>query len=141
MKLLCLHFIIKLLAQTNIYNLMKRKHGPQLLFDVRKLETFKLKIVKLNLDILFMESCIRGNLVPTFAKVNSNIVKSDVKLSKKITHLILGRSFKPTINVQGISTPLLLFSWFYYILYFYSIHTWIFVFYLHFPLIVFFSFT
>ena len=67
-----------------------------MLMDIRSIWIYILgcfrvcTVVQLNLDILFIKSCISGNLVPTFAKVNSSIVENDVNLSKKITRLILG---------------------------------------------------
>ena len=49
---------------------MKRKHGQDTITLVRSYEFLKTKYMKVQSDITFIKSCKKGNLIPTFAKVN-----------------------------------------------------------------------
>ena len=47
------------------------------------------KNMKLNTDIKFLKSCMKENLIPTFAKVNVLIRSGSYKLKQKIARLVM----------------------------------------------------
>ena len=82
-------FVIKLLAQVNIFNHKERKHGRHILENVRTLERLKGKWCKINKDIKFIKLCKKGDLIPTFAKVKLAIKSGNVKLQQKLAPIIM----------------------------------------------------
>ena len=69
-KLLVILYIIKLYAQINIYKHIKKKHGQDVIRNVRLYEKLKTKYMKINADIKYIKSCKKEELTPHFAKVN-----------------------------------------------------------------------
>ena len=69
-KLLVILFVIKLYAGISTFKYIKRKHGQDTITLVRSYEFLKTKYMKVQSDITFIKSCKKGNLIPTFAKVN-----------------------------------------------------------------------
>ena len=88
-KLLILLFIIKLYARSNVFKLIKKKHGQDVITAVRNYEKVKTKWMKVDQDIKFIKSCKKEHLVPTFAKVNLSIKSGSYKLKCKILKLIM----------------------------------------------------
>ena len=56
-KLLFILYIIKLHAQVNICKHIKRKHGQDVIRNVRLYEKLKTKYMKINADIKYMKAC------------------------------------------------------------------------------------
>ena len=56
-KLLVILYIIKLYAQINIYKHIKKKHGRDVIRNVRLYEKLKTKYMKINADIKYMKAC------------------------------------------------------------------------------------
>ena len=69
-KLMAVLFIIKLYVRVNIFRHIKKKHGQDILRVARKFEDLINKHTKMQLDISFIITCKREDLIPTFAKVN-----------------------------------------------------------------------
>ena len=86
--LLTFIFIIKLVAQINIFNYLKLKHGRITLSIIRKLEQSKYKLVKIKEDIKFIKTCQTDNLKPKFTRINVAI-NNNRKLQQRIRKLIL----------------------------------------------------
>ena len=86
--LLVFTFIIKLLAQTNIFNTIKEKHGLYTLRAVRNYERLLKRQAKARCDIPFLLNCKKECLSPTFARPKLSI-KATSKLCSKITKLIV----------------------------------------------------
>ena len=81
-------FAIKLLAQL-LFKHIERKHGRQILQNVRILERLKGKWCKINKDIKFIKLCKKEHLIPTFAKVKLAIKSGNVKLQRKLPRIIM----------------------------------------------------
>ena len=52
---------------------IKKKHGQDIICVARKLEDLINKHTKMQLDINFIKTCKREDLIPTFVKVNAAI--------------------------------------------------------------------
>ena len=89
MLLLVILFAIKLLAQVNIFKHIERKHGRQILQNIRTLERLKRKWCKINKDIKFIKLCKKEHLIPTFANVKLAIKPGNVKLQQKLARIIM----------------------------------------------------
>ena len=90
MLLLVILFAIRLSAQVNIFKHIERKHGRQILENLRTLlERLKRKWCKINKDIKFTKLCKKEDLMPTFAKVKLVIKSGNVKLQQKLAPIIM----------------------------------------------------
>ena len=68
---------------------IKKKHGQELIRTARKLEDLVNKYTKVQLDINFIKTCKKENLIPTFAKVNIAIKHGTQKLKTKIARAVM----------------------------------------------------
>ena len=80
---------IKLLLQVNILKHIERKHGQQILQNVRILERLEGKLCKINKDIKFIQLCKTEHLISTFAKVKLAIKSRNAKLQQKLARIIM----------------------------------------------------
>ena len=76
-------------AQTNVFNRVKKKHGQETLKIVRTLEDSKTPLMKIESDIVFIKTCKREQLIPTFAKVKLSIKNANKKLQVKLAKLLM----------------------------------------------------
>ena len=76
-------------ARINVYKLIQKKQGQDLIKNVRIYEKFKTKSMKLKAGIIYIKSCKKDEPIPTFAKVNLAIKCRDFKIKKKITKLVM----------------------------------------------------
>ena len=83
-KLLVMLFIIKLYVRINIFRHIKKKYGQDIIRVARKLEDLINKHIKIQLDINFIKTCKRKDLIPTFAKENVAIDHGTQKLKMTI---------------------------------------------------------
>ena len=86
--LLVLIFLIKILARSKIFNIVKEKHGLNTLRCVRNYERLLKRHVKLKYDLNFLLKCKQEALIPNFAKPRFSI-KTNAKITTKIGRLIL----------------------------------------------------
>ena len=70
MYLVLVIFTIKVYARINVFKVVTRKYGQDIVKIARKLEDLLTKHQKNGLDIKFIKTCKRENLTPTFATVN-----------------------------------------------------------------------
>ena len=89
MKLLVILFIMKLIAQINIFKYVRQKHGQSAVKIVRTLEQVKRRYIKVNEDIKFIKTCKKEDLLPKFAKIRLSIRSGSMKLKRKIARLIM----------------------------------------------------
>ena len=82
-------FVIKLYVRINIYKFIQQKHGRDIIKKVRHFEKLKTKLTKLKMDIVYIKSCKKEDLTPTFAKVNLSIKIGGYKLKKKVAKLVI----------------------------------------------------
>ena len=82
LRLLVILFISKLYSHTDIFKSIKKKHGQSAL-NVRKLENVKTKIIKLQENIKFIQTCKQTILISTFANVKLAIKIGNTKLKKE----------------------------------------------------------
>ena len=92
-QLLVLSFIFKLLSRKNLFNNIREKHGNETARLCRQLEKSSAKMSKVKLDIDFLLTCKKENLIPTFAKPKLS-VPSESKLQAKIAKLIIQTELK-----------------------------------------------
>ena len=83
-KPLVVLFIIKLYARNDIFKLVRKKHGQNILKVVRKYEKLQPQLLKVQADIKFIETCKSERLIPTFA---------NIKLAIKNVFLLLTETF------------------------------------------------
>ena len=81
--LLSILFTIKVYAQINIFKVVTRKHGQDIVKIARNLEVLLTK-QKNGLDIKFIKTCKKENLTPTFATVNLAIKHGTMRLKRKL---------------------------------------------------------
>ena len=89
MKLLVILFIMKLIAQINIFKYVRQKHGQSAVKIVRTLEQVKRRYIKVNEDIKFIKTCKKEDLLPQFAKIRLSIRSGSMKLKRKTARLIM----------------------------------------------------
>ena len=87
-SLLVINFLIKLLAQKNIFKLIKEKYGHTYTALARQLEDQRTKLAKTKCDVKFLSTCKRNNLIPTFANPKLSI-KTNQKFKLKIAKSII----------------------------------------------------
>ena len=87
-KLLVILFIIKLYVRVNILQHIKKNHGQDIICVARKLEDLINKN-QIQLDINFIKTYKREDLMPTFAKVNVAIKHGMQKIEMKIVHAVM----------------------------------------------------
>ena len=71
MKLLVILFIMKLIAQINIFKYVRQKHGESAVKIVRTLEQVKRRYAKVNEDIKFIKICKKKRIY------SQSLLKSD----------------------------------------------------------------
>ena len=76
-------------ARVNIFRHIKKKHVEDILRIARKLEDLTNKHTKIQLDINFIKTCKREDLIPTFAKVNVAIKHSTQKSKIYIARAVM----------------------------------------------------
>ena len=76
-------------AGSNVFKLIQKKYGQDVITAVLNYEKVKTKWMKVNHDIKFIKSCKKEHLVPTVAKVNLSIKSGSFKLKCKISKLIM----------------------------------------------------
>ena len=67
-ELLVILLIIPLYPQINAFTYITEKYGHTEVKLTKLVETYRLKLAKIKLDIRFLLTCKRKNLVPVFAK-------------------------------------------------------------------------
>ena len=82
-------FTIKLYARINIFNVIKKKHGQEMLKITRNLEELITKHRKIRLDIDFIIKCKREGLILTFASVKLAIRHGIQRLRRNIARKIM----------------------------------------------------
>ena len=87
--LLVILFTIKLHALINIFNVIKKKHGQEILKITRNLEELITKHRKIKLDIDFIIKCKREGLIPTFASIKLAIRHGTQHLRRKLARKIM----------------------------------------------------
>ena len=86
--LLVIIFIIKILARSKLFNVIREKHGQDTLRAVRYYERQLRRLEKLKDDLRFLLKCKKEHLTPNFAKPRFSI-KTDRKTTAKIGRIIL----------------------------------------------------
>ena len=89
MTLLILLFPIILIARLNTFKYIEKKHGRLVLENVRSLEKIKRKWFKISEDINFIKTCIKEDLLPTFAKVKLTVKSGNKKIQQKVAKIIM----------------------------------------------------
>ena len=92
-QLLVLSFIFKLLSRKKLFNNIREKHGNETARQCRQLEKSSTKQSKVKLDIDFLLTCKKENLIPAFAKPKLS-VPCESKLQAKIAKLIIETELK-----------------------------------------------
>ena len=93
-KLLFILFVIKLYARINIYKFIQQKHGQDIIKKVRHYEKLKTKLTKLKTKVVYIKSCKKEDLIPTFAKVSLSKKSGGYKLKKKVAKLLMVTELK-----------------------------------------------
>ena len=90
-------FFIRLRFPKNlsIATIVRRRYGENVLKDVRKFEKLDKKCRKLEVDIDFLETCVRHDVIPTFVRfkvANHNLRTSSTytECQKRLLHTELG---------------------------------------------------
>ena len=91
-QLLVFSFIFKLLSR-NIFNNIREKHGNETARQCRQLEKSITKKSKVKLDLDFLLTCKKENLIPSFAKPKLSI-PVDGRLRSKIGKLVIETELK-----------------------------------------------
>ena len=68
--LLTILLTIKLFARIDIFKIVKRTYGQEIIIITRNLEDLISKHHKIKLDINFIKKCKQEDLIPTFATVH-----------------------------------------------------------------------
>ena len=76
-------------ARNNVFKIIKKSHGQNVITAVRNYQKVKTKWMKVDQDIKFIKPCKKEHLVPKFAKVNLSIKSRSSKLKCKISKLIM----------------------------------------------------
>ena len=85
---LCL-FVIKLYCRNDIFKHIIKKHGKDIYNMIRSFETLKTKYQKVILDLKFIKTCKKEELIPTFANVRLSLKHGSAKLKKRIIRIIM----------------------------------------------------
>ena len=86
--LLVLIFVIKILARSKLFNIIRERHGQDTLKAVRHYERQLKRHAKLKCDLSFLLTCKREQLIPNFARPKFS-VKMDKKTLRKVGKIIL----------------------------------------------------
>ena len=96
-KLLVILFIIRLYARFNVFTYITEKYRLPEVKLTRLVEKYRLKLAKIKLDIKFLITCKRKNLIPVFAKpklaINVN-QKTRNKITNTLTEAELKNKYK-----------------------------------------------
>ena len=87
--LLTILLTIKLFARIDIFKIVKRTYGQEIIIITRNLEDLISKHHKIKLDINFIKKCKQEDLIPTFATVHLAIKHGTIRLKKKIACIIM----------------------------------------------------
>ena len=85
---LCL-FIIKLYSRHDIFKHIRKKHGKDINSIIRSFEILKTKYQRVVLDLKFIKTCKKEELIPTFANVRLSVKHGSAKLKKRISRIIM----------------------------------------------------
>ena len=92
-KLLVINFLIKLLAQTQLFKYITEKYGQHTTKLSRQIEKTRTKLEKIKCDIRFLTTCKRNKLTPVFAKPKISI-KMKANIRWKIAETIIDTEIK-----------------------------------------------
>ena len=87
-KLLVILYIIKLCTLINIYKHIKKKHGQDIIRNVRLSEILKIKYMKIDADIKYIKTCKKEELTSCFPKVNLALKSGTTRIKKNIAKLV-----------------------------------------------------
>ena len=107
-KLLVILFIIKLYAWNDIFKIVKKKQGHNILKSVRKYKKLQPQLLKVLTHIKFIKTCKLGHFIPIFSYLKLAIKNGNLK--SKIAHLIMEtelQSKKKKKNRKGRSRNIL----------------------------------
>ena len=93
LKLLVINFLIKLLAQKQLFTYITEKYGQHTTKLSRQIEKTRRKLEKIKCDIRFMVTCKRNKLIPVFAKPKISI-KMKASTRWKIAETIIDTEMK-----------------------------------------------
>ena len=82
--LLIILFPTKLYVRKDIFKYIKKKHGQDIIKVIRSLEKLQTKFMKVSADIRYIKTRKKGQLIPSFARVNVSLKDVSFKLRKKI---------------------------------------------------------
>ena len=82
-------FTIRLYARNDIFKYIKKKHGQCIITVIRSLEKLQTKFMKVSTDILYIKTCKKERLIPTFTRVNVSLKDVSFRLRKKIAAHIM----------------------------------------------------
>ena len=82
-------FVIKLYSRNGIFNHIRKKHGKDIYNIIRSFKALKTKYQKLILDLKFIKSCKKEELIPTFGNVRLSVKHGSAKLKKRISRIIM----------------------------------------------------
>ena len=82
-------FIIKMYTHIEIFKIVRRKHGQEIIKFTRNSEDLIIKHHKIKLDTNFIKKCKQEDLIPTFAMVHLVIKHETIRLKKKIPLIIM----------------------------------------------------
>ena len=85
MLVLLIFFKLKLYAPTNVFNVLKKKHGQEILQSTQQLQELTTKHHKVKMDIVFIIKCRHEGLIPTFMSVKSAIRHGTQRLRRNVT--------------------------------------------------------
>ena len=91
-KTLVILFLILLWPKTNITNRLRQQYGQSTVQSLRQLEKIALRKKKINMDISFIKTCQRMNVIPNFCRLKPAINmdrKSLLTLQKSIMDIEL----------------------------------------------------
>ena len=75
-------FVIKLYSRNDIFKHIRNKHGKDIYNIIRSFETLKTKYKKVILDLKYIKTCKKEELIRTFANVCLSVKHGSAKLEK-----------------------------------------------------------
>ena len=83
---LVIQFNIKLYARNDVFKLVRKKHGQNILKAAKNYEKLQSQLLKVQADIKFIKTCKEERLIPIFANVKLAVKNGKHKLKSKLTH-------------------------------------------------------
>ena len=77
------------LKKLDIFKHIRKKHGKDIHNIIRSFETLKIKYLKVILDLKFIKTCIKEELITTFTNVRLSVKHESAKLKKRISRIIM----------------------------------------------------